>query len=67
MIKTEMIFMGEKFIIEWGVSFELMMVLTGLMVCGKEYYDLMKSAKVSVDNEKLQVFIDKKFGGDVNE
>ena len=54
-------FMGKKFEI-CGNEIEIAILLTGLMVCGKEYYELIKSLDIKFGNKKLQKFVEKKFG-----
>ena len=52
--KRNVKFMGEEFEIDaYSINGDFLVILTGLMVCGKEYYDLMKSMQCEIGNDKL--------------
>ena len=58
----EIDFMGEKFKLkQYEISGEVLIILTGLMVVGKDYYKLMKQCNIQLGNKELWEFIEKKF------
>ena len=60
--KVKLKFMGEEFeMSKYAISGELLIILAGLMVCGKEYYDLLKSVDCRIGDDKLWAFIENKF------
>ena len=59
--KKKFKFLGKEFEIETPISGEWLIAITGLMVCGKEYYNIMKELDVLIMPEELQEFIKNKF------
>jgi len=61
-------FLGKKFEIEQSkVSKDFIMGLTGLMVCGKEYYNLLKSLNCRVGDNKFWKHIKNHFEEDLKD
>ena len=60
--KIKFKFMDKEFEIEqYSVRSELLIILTGLMIKGKEYFDLMESLRCEIGHEELWKFVKEKF------